>query len=131
MLRPRTTRHEPESGRQGDAAAGTTNTTGAFQVVDYVAEAVVVDAEHVAQLKARQGAPCPAHGEQDAIVQGWRRDGCRGGGTAGGWRRRGEFQVRGRAVVARDETQLEGVEGWSGAMLEGEAEAFAVRTVPG
>jgi len=111
--------------RQGDPGVGAANPPGAFQVIEHVAQPVVVDAKGITQLSTGDWMSSAADGVQDPLLKG------QGGGdlgriarTTGCAGRGGNLQVRSSAVMAGHQTQLERVGGWGGAMFEREPESF-------
>jgi hypothetical protein len=98
--------------------------TGALELGEDLAEAVVVDAERIAQLSPGQRVVGAANGAEDAVVQRWI---CGSGRpiVAGEVWGVDDLQVSCGAVGARGEPKLDGLDGGCGAMLEGESEVLA------
>jgi hypothetical protein len=99
------------SGQDGDARVGTTDTSGALEFGEHVTESVVVDAESVTEVSARQRVSSAADGEEDAVVKG------EPGGISGlivplvWWSGSGsDLQVGSGSVIPRCEPQFERLE---------------------
>lgn len=105
------------SDAEREALRGADDAPLLLEVGEHVAEAVVADAEEAAELAAREGTSSAAQGVDDSVAEsvGLRR-------RATGVARADDLEMCAVAVVVRDETEVDGVLGGRGAMLEGEAE---------